>query len=98
MTISQASSGKYHASLLLEVEKEGANPHSNVAVKVAGIDLGLKDFAIVNNGGKTEKYSNPKHLAKYAKNLKHKQRKLSRKQKGSKSREKARKLVARVHE
>lgn len=57
---------------------------------MAGIDLGLKDFAIVNDGVKTSKYPNPKHLAKHERNLKRKQRKLDRKEKGSKSREKQR--------
>jgi putative transposase len=60
--------------------------------------LGLKDFAVVNDGIKTSKYPNPKHLAKHERNLKRKQQKLARKEKGSKSRDKARKLVARVHE
>jgi putative transposase len=96
VTISKISSGKYYASLLLEVEGEAPTPSTDG--KVAGIDLGIKDFAIVNDGENTAKYANPKHLAKHEKNLKRKQRKLSRKQKGSKSREKARKLVARVHE
>ena len=66
--------------------------------KVAGVDLGLKDFAVVNDGIKTSKYPHPKHLAKPERNLKRKQQKLARKEKGSKSRDKARKLVARVHE
>jgi putative transposase len=66
--------------------------------KVAGIDLRLKVFAIVNDGIKASKYPNPKHLAKHQRNLKRKQKKLARKEKGSKSRDKARKLVARVHE
>jgi len=74
------------------------NPPSNTDGKVAGIDLGLKDFAIVNDGVKTSKFANPKHLAKHKRNLKRKQRKLARKQKGSNSRDKARKLVPRVHE
>ncbi|MGB5897072.1 MAG: RNA-guided endonuclease TnpB family protein, partial [Geitlerinemataceae cyanobacterium] len=65
---------------------------------VLGIDLGLTDFAIVNDGQKTSKYANPKHFAKHQRNLARKQAKLARKQKGSKNREKARKLVARVHE
>ncbi|MEQ8962248.1 MAG: RNA-guided endonuclease TnpB family protein [Coleofasciculus sp. C2-GNP5-27] len=96
VTISMTPSGKYYASVLTEVE--GDNPPSNTNGKVAGIDLGLKDFAIVNDGVKTSKYANPKHLAKHERNLKRKQRKLDRKEKGSKSRDKARKLVARVHE
>lgn len=96
VTISMTPSGKYHASVLME--KEGDNPTPSTDGKVAGIDLGLKDFAIVNDGIKTSKYTNPKHLAKHERNLKRKQQKLARKEKGSKSRDKARRLVARVHE
>ena len=52
-------------------------------------------------GEKTSKYANPKHLKKHEKNLARKQAKLARKKKGSKSREKSRKLVVgyilRVH-
>ena len=44
------------------------------------------------------KYENPKFLAKHERNLKRKQKKLSKKQKGSNSRNKSKKLVARVHE
>ena len=96
VTVSMMPSGKYFASILTEVE--GDNPPSNTNGKVAGIDLGLKDFAIVNDGVKTSKFANPKHLSKHERNLARKQRKLARKEKGSNSRNKARKLVARVHE
>ena len=96
VAISMTPSGKYYASVLTELE--GDNPVSNTDGKVAGIDLGLKDFAVVNDGIKTSKYANPKHLAKHERNLKRKQQKLARKEKGSKSRDKARILVARVHE
>ena len=96
VTVSMTPSGKYHASVLTEVK--GNNPDKNTEGKVAGIDLGLKDFAIVNDGIKTSKYANPKHLAKHERNLKRKQQKLARKEKESKSRDRARKLVARVHE
>ncbi|MEB3280923.1 MAG: RNA-guided endonuclease TnpB family protein [Lyngbya sp.] len=96
VTVSMTPSGKYHASVLMELE--GESPVSSTNGKVAGIDLGLKDFAVVNDGIKTSKYANPKHLAKHERNLKRKQQKLARKEKGSKSRDKARKLVARVHE
>jgi putative transposase len=96
VTISMTPSGKYYASVLMELE--GEKLASNTDGKVAGIDLGLKDFAIVNDGVKTSKYANPKHLAKHERNLKRKQQKLARKEKGSNSRNKARKLVARVHE
>ena len=53
------------------------------------------DFAITSTGSK---YPNPRHIKKHQSNLKRKQRKLSRKVKGSNSRNKARKLVARVHQ
>jgi len=95
VTVSVTSSGKYYASVLTELE--GDKPVVHTDGKVAGIDLGLKDFAVVNDGIKTSKYPNPKHLAKHERNLKRKQQKLARKEKGSKSRDKARKLVARVH-
>jgi putative transposase len=96
VTVSMTPSGKYHACVLTEVE--GDNPDKSTDGKVAGIDLGLKDFAIVNDGIKTSKYANPRHLSIHERNLKRKQQKLARKEKGSKSRDKARKLVARVHE
>jgi putative transposase len=96
VTVSMTPSGKYYASVLTELE--GDNLQASADGKVAGIDLGLKDFAIVNDGVKTSKYANPRHLAKHERNLKRKQRKLARKEKGSKSRDKARKMAARVHE
>lgn len=96
VTVSMTPSGKYYASILVELE--GDSPALSAEGRVAGIDLGLKDFAIVNDGNKTSKYANPKHLAKHERNLKRKQQKLARKEKGSNSTDKARELVARVHE
>lgn len=96
VTISKDSSGKYFASILFEVE--GDEPLASTEGKIAGVDLGLKDFAIVHDGEKTSKFANPNHLAKHERNLARKQAKLARKHKGSNNREKARKLVARVYE
>ena len=96
VTISMTPSGRYFASILTELE--GDNPKASHDGKVAGIDLGIKDFAIVNDGNKTSKFANPRYLRKHEKNLARKQKKLSRKQKGSNTRNKARKIVARVHE
>ncbi len=95
VTISKTPSGKYFASILTEVE--GENPTLSEG-KIYGIDLGLKHFAIVTDGEKVSKYDNPKHLAKHEKNLKRKQKKLARKQKGSNSRNRYRKVVAKVYE
>ena len=55
--------------------------------------MGLKDFATINDGEKTEKIACPKHLRKAEKLLKIRQRRLSRKCKGSNSRNKARLVV-----
>jgi putative transposase len=54
----------------------------------------LTHFCITSNGSK---YDNPKHFAKHQHNLKRKQQKLSRKNKGSITRHKARLATAKVH-
>ena len=95
VTISKTPSDKYFASILCETEDSSCPDSGN---KTLGIDLGLKDFAIVHDGEQVTKYSNPKHLKRHAKNLARKQQKLARKTKGSKTRERYRKLVAKVHE
>ena len=96
VTISMTPSGRYFAAILTQLE--GYNPKPSHDGKVAGVDLGIKDFAIVNDGNKTSKFANPRHIRKHDKNLARKQKKLARKQKGSNTRNKARKIVARVHE
>lgn len=96
VTITKTPTGKYYASLLFDTLQEA--PEVVITGKTVGIDLGLKDFCITHDGNKTSKYANPKHFKKHEKNLARKQAKLARKKKGSKSREKARKLVAIVHE
>lgn len=95
VTVSKMPSGKYFASILSEVEGETSSISEG---KVYGIDLGLKHFAVVTDGEKVSKYDNPKHLAKHEKNLKRKQQKLARKQKGSNSRYKYTKVVAALYE
>jgi putative transposase len=72
-----------------------AMPAVSSAGKAIGIDVGLPHLAIASDGSK---FTNPGHLRKAEKNLNRKQRKLSRKKKGSNSRNKARRLVARAHE
>lgn len=96
VTVSLDPSGKYFASILTSVE--GENPTVSTDGRVIGIDLGLTHFAITSDGKKVSKYDNPKHLTKHEKNLKRKQQKLAKKQKDSNSRNKAKKIVAKVYE
>ncbi|MCE2703235.1 MAG: transposase, partial [Anabaena sp. 49633_E8] len=92
VTITKNCSEQYFAAILLEDSKD--KPESIVEGKAIGIDLGLTHFAITSDGSK---FDNPRILNKHEKNLKIKQQQLSRKQKGSNNRNKARKKVARVH-
>jgi len=95
VTVCKTPSGKYFASILTEIEGETSVIAEG---KIYGVDLGLKHFAVVTDGEKVSKYDNPRHIAKHEKNLKRKQQVLARKQKGSNSRNKYRKVVAKVYE
>lgn len=91
-TISITPSGKYFISLCCtDIEHKKYLQVNNQV----GIDLGIKEFAIFNNG---EKIDNPKYYQKYEQKLKRQQRKLSRKQKKSKNRNKQRIKIAKLHE
>jgi putative transposase len=95
ITISRTKTGKYFASVLYETGSEApvaAAPKKDMSV---GIDLGLKDFAILSTG---EKIGNPKFLEQSCKRLRRLQKSLSRKQKNSKNRTRARHEVALLHE
>lgn len=90
-TIRRNPSGKYVVSVLCETE---IYPYPRIEQTV-GVDLGIKDFAILSTG---EKVANPKYYRKYEKQLAKWQRIHSRRQKGSKNRYKALIQVARLHE
>jgi len=92
VTISKNCSHQYFAAIVLEDGKD--KPESSTEGKAVGIDLGLTHFAITSDGSK---FDNPRVLNKLERNLKLKQQQLSRKQKGSNNRNKARWKVARVH-
>lgn len=90
ITISKDSAGRYFVSCLCEFEPVLLP----ITASTVGIDVGLKDLFVTDTGFKT---GNPRHTAKYAKRLALLQRRLSKKQKGSKNRAKARAKVARMH-
>jgi putative transposase len=92
VTISKNSSNQYFAAILFDDGKD--KPEPSTEGKAIGIDLGLSHFAVTSDGSK---FDNPRILTLHGKNLKLKQQQLSRKQKDSNNRNKARKKVARVH-
>ena len=92
VTVSKNNSGQYFAAILFEDGKD--KPETNAEGKAIGIDLGINHFAIISDGSK---FDNPKWLSKHERNLKIKQQRLSRREKGSNNRNKAKKVVAKVH-
>lgn len=65
--------------------------------KVIGIDLGLKDFAIINNGIETTKIDNPKYYKKAEKKLAKLNKRLAKKELNSNNFLKAKKKLNKHH-
>jgi putative transposase len=91
LTISLEPSGKWYVSFNLEDPSIQPLPESQNQI---GIDLGITTFATTSNG---DKIKSPDLKKEYQK-LKRLQRRMSKKQKGSKNRNKARLKVARQYE
>ena len=68
--------GRYYVSVLIEIPNNKIANHSKEGI---GIDLGLKDFAIVSNGKTYKNINKSAKLKKLEKQLIRKQRSLSRK-------------------
>ena len=94
ITLSRTVTGKYYASLLVEDGETAPDPLQTVGT-VLGVDMGLTHLAIDSEGNKT---ANPRFLKRARSNLRRKQKALSRCQKGSKGRAKARLKLAKAHE
>ena len=90
-TIGRNPSGKYFVSILVETEVQ---PLEKTDSSV-GIDVGLKDFAILSDG---TVYSNHKFFRRLEEKLVKEQRILSRRTKGGSNWNKQRIKVARIHE
>ncbi|ELR99876.1 RNA-guided endonuclease TnpB family protein [Gloeocapsa sp. PCC 73106] len=90
VTFIKDAADRYFLSFVVEINPAKL-PENTESV---GIDLGILDFATLSNG---EKIKAPKPLKARLKRLRKLQRKLSKKQKGSNRRERARKKVARLH-
>jgi putative transposase len=94
-TISRSSTGKYYISILVDdgnelPEKQGISESSTI-----GIDVGIKDFAILSKG---EKVENPKYLKNSLRQMNCLQKRVSKKVKGSKNRDKGRHHLSKIYE
>ena len=90
VTVSKDSANRYFVSFLVEEELKPYSP----ATETIGIDLGIKDVMVTSKGFGS---GNPKYYSKYQARLKTLQKRLAKKQKGSRNREKARARVAKLH-
>jgi putative transposase len=93
--ISKTATGKYFCAVRVDTGAELPAKSEVTEQGTIGLDLGLTHFAILSTG---EKIENPRKLKWSLKKLAKLQRRHSRKQKGSKNRNKARIKVARCHE
>ncbi|WP_410472915.1 RNA-guided endonuclease InsQ/TnpB family protein [Faucicola mancuniensis] len=84
--------GKWFVSVVAELQ-DIIKPQPKTDKQV-GIDLGITDLATLSNG---EKIQAPKPLKNKLKQLRRLNKSLSRKQKGSKNREKAKTKLSRLH-
>jgi len=91
-TLSKTKSGKFYFSILIDKPNKTLNKPKN---DIIGIDLGIKDFIVDSNG---ERYENIKVIRNNEKKLNNLHRELSRKQKGSSNRNKARIKLAKMYE
>ena len=94
-TISKTKSGKYYVSFQVDDGLELPLTKPISMDKVLGIDVGLKSYISTSDGTKIDGLQ---PLRESETRLKVLQRRMDRKQKGSKNRDKARIKVARIHE
>jgi putative transposase len=91
-TLTRTKSGKYYLSILIDKPNKILKKPKN---DIVGIDLGIKDFIITSEG---EIFDNIKIKRNNQKKLTKLHRELSRKQKGSSNRNKAKIKLAKLYE
>jgi putative transposase len=89
--VSREPDGRWYVTFT--VDADAPEPLQETG-RVAGVDLGVTDFAVTSAGERTP---NPRHLERKARSLARYQRRLARCQKGSANRAKAAAKVARAH-
>ena len=90
-TLTRLPCGEYHLSILVDGDLVHKVKETNAVV---GIDLGVKDFVITSDG---EVFDNLHFKKSESKKIKRLQRQLSKKQKGSNNRNKARVRLAKIY-
>ncbi len=91
VTVSLDPSNRWHISIRFDDHRDLRLPSTD---KQVGFDLGITSLITTSDG---DKITNPKHFKKLKKKLAKYQKALSRKQKGSNNRYKARLKVASIH-
>lgn len=95
-TVSKNPCGQYFISFIVHTNEQYPEFNKEITKENSlGIDFGLKHFLNFSN---SEKIDSPEFFKKTLSKLKQEQRKLSKKQKGSKNKEKQRIKVAKVHQ
>ena len=93
-TVSRDHCGTYWCVITVDDLQPKPTKTKLVKDNAIGVDLGIKDYAILSDG---TKFSNPKHLEKSQRNLAHLQKVFARKDKVSKNYERMRIKVAKCH-
>lgn len=92
ITLTKTKTNKYYLSILIDGDLQKAMKQAH---EIIGIDLGIKDFVVTSTG---EVFDNLHFKKKDGVKLKRLHKQLSKKEKGSKNRNKARIKLARAYE
>ncbi len=93
VTVKQTPSGDWYATCVTEFIGQPLKPIE----KACGVDLGLKDFAVITDGTAYQHIEPPKFFRSLEAKLAKAQKALSRKKKGSNNAAKAKRTVAKLH-
>lgn len=91
VTVYREPDGRWYVTFAVDVETPPAHTPTDESV---GVDLGLKDFAVLSTG---ERIPHPRNWERHERRLKRYQRIMDRRRKGSANRAKAKRKLARAH-
>ncbi len=94
-TLSRSCKGHYYISILVEDGKELPVKQEFLDPTTIGVDVGIKDLDVLSTG---EKIKNPKYLKNSLQRSKVLQKRVSKKQKGSNNRVKAKQRLAALYD